>query len=201
MARYTGPKQKKARRFKEPIFGPSKALERKPYGPGQHGRSRFAKKSEYSVQLEQKQKAKYTYGLLEKQFRRVFEKANSKTGVTGDNLLRFLESRLDNTVFRMGFAATRRQARQLVSHRHVVVNGILVNIPSYEVKPGDIISIRPKSKNLSVITESLENSSRKKFKWLEVDKKLLTGKFLSYPEIEEIPENINVQLIVELYSK
>jgi small subunit ribosomal protein S4 len=201
MARYTGPKQKKARRFKEPIFGPSKALERKPYGPGQHGRSRFAKKSEYSVQLEQKQKAKYTYGLLERQFRRIFEKANSKTGVTGDNLLRFLESRLDNTVYRMGFAATRRQARQLVSHRHVVVNGIIVNIPSYEVKPGDIISIRPKSKNLSVIAESLDNSSRKKYKWLEVDKKLLTGKFLSYPETEEIPENINVQLIVELYSK
>lgn len=201
MARYTGPKQKKARRFKEPIFGPSKALERKPYGPGQHGRSRFTKKSEYSVQLEQKQKAKYTYGLLERQFRRVLEKANSKAGVTGDNLLRFLEARLDNTVYRMGFAATRRQARQLVSHRHVVVNGIVVNIPSYEVKPGDIISIRPKSKNLSVITESLESSSRKKYKWLEVDKKLLTGKFLAFPEIDEIPENINVQLIVELYSK
>jgi small subunit ribosomal protein S4 len=201
MARYTGPKQKKARRFKEPIFGPSKALERKPYGPGQHGRSRFQKKSEYSVQLEQKQKAKYTYGLLERQFRKVFEKASSKTGVTGDNLLRFLESRLDNTVYRLGFAATRRQARQLVSHRHVVVNGIVVNIPSYELKPGDIIAIRPKSKNLSLITESLDNSSRKKFKWLEVDRKLLTGKFLSLPEIEEIPENINVQLIVELYSK
>lgn len=201
MARYTGPKQKKARRFKEPIFGPSKALERKPYGPGQHGRSRFTKKSEYSVQLEQKQKAKYTYGLLERQFRKVFEKASSKTGVTGDNLLRFLESRLDNTVFRMGFAATRRQARQIVNHRHVVVNGIVVNIPSYELKPGDIIAIRPKSKNMSLINESLDNSSRKKFKWLEVDKKLMTGKFLSYPEIEEIPENINVQLIVELYSK
>jgi small subunit ribosomal protein S4 len=201
MARYTGPKQKKARRFREPIFGPSKALERKPYGPGQHGRSRFTKKSEYSVQLEQKQKAKYTYGLLERQFRRIFEKANSKAGVTGDNLLRFLESRLDNTVYRMGFAATRRQARQLVNHRHVVVNGVLVNIPSYELKPGDIITIRPKSRKIDFITESLDGSSRKRYKWLEVDKKLMTGKFLTYPETEEIPENINVQLIVELYSK
>lgn len=201
MARYTGPKQKKARRFKEPIFGPSKALERKPYGPGQHGRSRFQKKSEYSVQLEQKQKAKYTYGLLEKQFRRIFERANSKTGVTGDNLLRFLESRLDNTVFRMGFASTRRQARQLVNHRHVAVNGILVNIPSYEMRPGDVITIRPKSRKIDFVTESLDNAPKRKYKWLEVDRKLMSGKFIAYPETEEIPENINVQLIVELYSK
>lgn len=201
MARYTGPKQKKARRFREPIFGSSKALERKPYGPGQHGRSRFQKKSEYSIQLEQKQKAKYTYGLLERQFRKVFEKANSKVGVTGDNLLRFLESRLDNTVFRMGFANTRRQARQLVSHRHIAVNGELVNIPSYELRPGDIVSIRPKSRNLEVVGEAMDNAPKRKYKWLEVDKKLMSGKFLAYPETDEIPENINVQLIVELYSK
>jgi small subunit ribosomal protein S4 len=201
MARYTGPKQKKARRFREPIFGSSKALERKPYGPGQHGRSRFQKKSEYSVQLEQKQKAKYTYGLLERQFRKVFEKANSKVGVTGENLLRFLESRLDNTVFRMGFASTRRQARQLVNHRHVAVNGELVNIPSYELRPGDIITVRPKSRSLEVINEALDGAPKRKYKWLEVDRKLMSGKFLAYPEIDEIPENINVQLIVELYSK
>jgi len=201
MARYTGPKQKKARRFKEPIFGSSKALERKPYGPGQHGRSRFQKKSEYSVQLEQKQKAKYTYGLLERQFRKVFEKANSKVGVTGENLLRFLESRLDNTVFRMGFASTRRQARQVVNHRHVAVNGELVNIPSYELRPGDIITIRPKSRSLEIINEALDGAPKRKYKWLEVDRKLMSGKFLAYPEIDEIPENINVQLIVELYSK
>jgi small subunit ribosomal protein S4 len=156
MARYTGPKQKKARRFREPIFGNSKALERKPYGPGQHGRSRFSKKSEYSVQLEQKQKAKYTYGLLERQFRRIFEKASSKSGITGDNLMRYLESRLDNTVFRMGFANTRRQARQLVNHSHVAVNGELVNIPSYELRPGDIVSVRPKSRSLIIINESLD---------------------------------------------
>lgn len=201
MARYTGPKQKKARRFREPIFGSSKALERKPYGPGQHGRSRFQKKSEYSVQLEQKQKAKYTYGLLERQFRKVFEKASSKVGVTGDNLLRFLESRLDNTVFRMGFASTRRQARQLVNHRHVAVNGELVNIPSYELRPGDTITVRPKSRSLEVINEALDGAPKRKYKWLEVDRKLMSGKFLAYPEIDEIPENINVQLIVELYSK
>lgn len=201
MARYTGPKQKKARRFREPIFGPSKALERKPYGPGQHGRSRFSKKSDYSVQLEQKQKAKYTYGLLEKQFRRIYEKATSKSGVTGENLMRFLESRLDNTVFRMGFATTRRQARQLVNHRHVAVNGELVNIPSYELRPGDIITVRPKSRKMEVINDSMDNSPKKKYKWLEVDRKLMSGKFIAYPEMEEIPENINVQLIVELYSK
>src|SRR5690606_669651 len=182
MARYTGPKQKKARRFKEPIFGSSKALERKPYGPGQHGRSRFSKKSDYSVQLEQKQKAKYTYGLLEKQFRRIYEKATSKAGVTGENLMKYLESRLDNTVFRMGFASTRRQARQLVNHRHVAVNGELVNIPSYELRPGDIITVRPKSRKLELINESLDNSPKKKYKWLEVDRKLMSGKFLAYPE-------------------
>lgn len=201
MARYRGPKQKKARRFREPIFGPSKALERKPYGPGQHGRSRYSRKSEYAIQLEEKQKAKYTYGLLEKQFSNLFDKANAKDGVTGEILLQFLEARLDNTVFRLGFARTRRQARQLVSHKHIVVNGQLVNIPSYHLKPGDVVSVRPKAKDLEVINESLEYAPTKKFKWLEVDKGSMKGKFLNYPVMEEIPENINVQLIVELYSK
>ena len=201
MARYRGPKQKKARRFKEPIFGASKALERKPYGPGQHGRSRFQRKSEYAIQLEEKQKAKYTYGLLEKQFRNLYEAANAKEGVTGENLLQMLESRLDNTVFRMGFARTRRQARQLVSHKHIVVNGGTVNIPSYVVKPGDVISLRPKSRDLEVVDDSLSSAPRNKYKWVETDAKLRSGKFLYEPTLEEIPENINVQLIIELYSK
>jgi small subunit ribosomal protein S4 len=201
MARYTGPKQKKARRFKEPIFGPSKALERKPYGPGQHGRSRRMKKSEYAVQLDEKQKAKYTYGMLERQFRNLFDKANAKDGITGDNLMKFLESRLDNTLYRMGFARTRRQARQLVTHRHILVNGRVVNVPSYMVRAGDVVSVRPKSRNLDVIDESVKNTARRKFKWLEVDRKSLSGKFLHMPDVEDIPENINMQLIVELYSK
>jgi len=201
MARYRGPKQKKARRFKEPIFGASKALERKPYGPGQHGRSRFQRKSEYAIQLEEKQKAKYTYGLLEKQFRNLYEAATAKGGVTGENLLQALESRLDNTVYRLGFAKTRRQARQLVSHKHIIVNGHTVNIPSYAAKAGDIISLRPKSRNLEVVDASLTNAPRNKYKWVEVDSKQRTGKFLYAPTMEEIPENINVQLIVELYSK
>lgn len=201
MARYRGPKQKKARRFREPIFGPSKALERKPYGPGEHGRSRYSRKSEYAIQLEEKQKAKYTYGLLERQFANLFRKADSTGGVTGDILLQYLESRLDNTVYRMGFARTRRQARQLVSHKHIVVNGEVVNIPSYQLKPGDVVSVRPKSKNLEVINDSLEHAPTRRYKWTEIDKKSMTGKFLKMPEVEEIPENINVQLIVELYSK
>lgn len=201
MARYTGPKQKKSRRFKEPIFGASKALERKPYGPGQHGRSRFTKKSEYAVQLEQKQKAKYTYGLLERQFRNLFEKASAKQGVTGENLLQMLEARLDNTVFRLGFANTRRQARQMVTHRHIAVNGEVVNIPSYTLRAGDVISVRPKSRSLEMVNDSLDASGRKRYKWLEVDRKLMSGKFLTTPAMDEIPENINVQLIVELYSK
>ncbi|MBO6571650.1 30S ribosomal protein S4 [bacterium] len=201
MARYRGPKQKKARRFKEAIFGPSKALERKPYGPGQHGRSRFNRKSEYAIQLEEKQKAKYTYGLLEKQFRNLYESASAKEGVTGEILLQLLESRLDNTVFRMGFAKTRRQARQLVSHKHIVVNGGVLNIPSYAVKPNDVISLRPKSRNLEVVEDALDGASRNKYKWVETDVKSRTGKMLYVPTMEEIPENINVQLIVELYSK
>lgn len=201
MARYRGPKQKVARRFKEPIFGPSSALERKPYGPGQHGRSRFRRKSEYAIQLDEKQKAKYTYGLLEKQFRNLYEKANRQEGVTGEVFLQLLESRLDNVVFRLGFARTRRQARQLVSHKHIVVNGQVVNIPSYHVKPGDVITIRPKSRDLDLIDETLQSYSTSRYKWLETDKKTKTGKLLNLPVMEEIPENINVQLIIELYSK
>tara|TARA_R110002124_G_C8972992_1_gene515424 strand:- start:1809 stop:2414 length:606 start_codon:yes stop_codon:yes gene_type:complete len=201
MARYRGPKQKKARRFKEAIFGPSKALERKPYGPGQHGRSRFNRKSEYAIQLEEKQKAKYTYGLLEKQFRNLYETASAKDGVTGEILLQLLEGRLDNTVFRMGFAKTRRQARQLVSHKHIVVNGGVLNIPSYAVKPNDVISMRPKSRNLEVVEDALDGASKNRYKWVETDVKSRTGKMLYIPTMEEIPENINVQLIVELYSK
>ncbi|PKD42935.1 30S ribosomal protein S4 [Rhodohalobacter barkolensis] len=201
MARYRGPKQKVARRFREPIFGPSSALERKPYGPGQHGRSRYSRKSEYAIQLDEKQKAKYTYGLLEKQFRNLYEKANRQEGVTGEVLLQLLESRLDNVVFRMGFARTRRQARQLVSHKHIVVNGQVVNIPSYHVKSGDVITVRPKSRDLELINETLQSYSTSKYKWLETDKKTKTGKFLNEPVMEEIPENINVQLIIELYSK
>lgn len=201
MARYRGPKQKIARRFKEPIFGPSNALERKPYGPGQHGRSRFTRKSEYAVQLDEKQKAKYTYGLLERQFRNLYEKATRQEGVTGELLLQLLETRLDNIVYRLGFARTRRQARQLTTHRHIVVNGQILNIPSYQVKPGDVISIRPKSKDLELVNETLQSYASNKYKWLETDKKSKTGKLLHLPEIEEIPENINVQLIIELYSK
>lgn len=201
MARYRGPKQKIARRFKEPIFGASEALERKPYGPGQHGRNRFSRKSEYGVQLDEKQKAKYTYGLLEKQFRNLYKKANSKEGVTGEVFMQLLESRLDNVIYRMGFARTRRQARQLVSHKHIVVNGQVVNIPSYHLKDGDMISIRPKSRGLDVIDDSMKGTSVSRYKWLEVDKKAKTGKYLNDPLFEEIPENINVQLIIELYSK
>lgn len=200
MARYRGPKQKIARRFKEPIFGPSKALERKPHPPGQHGRNRRRKESDYSVQLKEKQKAKYTYGVLERQFRKIFDKAARKKGVTGENLLKFLESRLDNTVFRLGFARTRRQARQLVNHGHVMVNGRVLNIPSAQLRGGDIVAMRPKSRNLSLVADAMDRS-RKAFPWLEVDRKLLQGKFLDYPNREDIPENIKEQLIVELYSK
>jgi len=200
MARYRGPKQKIARRFKEPIFGPSKALERKPHPPGQHGRSRRSKESEYAVQLKEKQKAKYTYGVLERQFKNLFVKAARKKGVTGENLLKFLEARLDNTIFRLGFARTRRQARQLVNHGHVMVNGRVVNIPSAQLRSGDVVAMRPKSRSLIVVSESLDRS-RKGFPWLEVDRNLLQGKFLDYPNRDDIPENIREQLIVELYSK
>ncbi len=200
MARYRGPKQKIARRFREPIFGPSKSLERKPYAPGQHGRSRRSKESEYAVQLKEKQKAKQTYGLLERQFRNLFEKAARGKGVTGENLLRFLEARLDNTVFRLGIGSTRRQARQFVTHRHIMVNGDVVNVPSFQLRPGDIITVRPKSRQVEPIRESLRRS-RRQFPWLEIDRKEMQGKFLDYPNREDIPENIREQLIVELYSK
>jgi small subunit ribosomal protein S4 len=200
MARYTGPKQKIARRFKEPIFGPSKALERKPNPPGQHGRGRRSKESEYSVQLKEKQKAKYTYGLLERQFRKLFQKAARKKGVTGENLLKYLEARLDNTVFRLGFALTRRQARQLVNHGHIMVNGGILDIPSAQLKAGDIVTIRPKSRTIAPVQESISRS-RRNFPWLEVDRQSFQGKFLDYPNRDDIPENIREQLIVELYSK
>ena len=200
MARYRGPKQKLARRFGEPIFGPSKSLERKPYGPGQHGNNRRRKESEYSVQLKEKQKAKYTYGLLERQFRNLFKKAAAKKGVTGENLLQFLEARLDNVVFRLGFARTRRQARQLVNHGHIMVNERVSSIPSHQLRPGDIVEVRPRSKNLFVVQDAADRG-RRSFPHLEVDRNKLTGKFLDFPEREDIPENIREQLIVELYSK
>jgi small subunit ribosomal protein S4 len=200
MARYRGPKQKLARRFGEPIFGPSKSLDRKPYPPGQHGNARRRKESEYAIQLKEKQKAKYTYGLLERQFRNLFEKAARKKGVTGENLLKFLEARLDNVVFRLGFARTRRQARQLVTHGHVMVNDRVSNVPSHQLRPGDIVEVRPKSKHAGAIREATDRN-RRSFPHLEVDRDRLVGKFLDYPEREDIPENIREQLIVELYSK
>jgi small subunit ribosomal protein S4 len=197
MARYRGPKAKIARRFREPIFGPSKALERKKYGPGQHGRNRRSKQSNYAVQLNEKQKAKYTYGLLEKQFRNLFVKATRRKGVTGEIFLQLLESRLDNTVYRMGFAGTRRAARQLVGHKHITVNGEVMNVPSRLLRPGDVIEVRVKSKALEVV----KGGSRNTFPWLQVDNMALKGSFLQYPEREQIPENIKENLIVELYSK
>ncbi len=201
MARYIGPKSKIARKFNDPIFGADKYLEKKNYAPGQHGQTRRRKKqSEYGMQLQEKQKAKYTYGVLEKQFRNLFHKASRKKGITGENLLKLSEARLDNTVFRFGIAPTRAAARQLVSHRHIAVNGKVVNIPSYSLKAGEVVSVREKSKNLEVITESLA-SAHKSFSWLEWDDAKLEGKFLNYPERDEIPENIKENLIVELYSK
>lgn len=201
MARYTGPKSKIARKFRDPIFGPDKSYERKNYPPGQHGNSKRRKKtSEYAVQLMEKQKAKYTYGMFERQFRNVFEKASRKKGITGTILLQLIEARLDNVVFRMGIGPTRDGARQLVSHRHITVNGEIVNIPSYSVKPGDVVGVREKSKSLEVIANSLHGKSHS-FSWIEWDDASMTGKFLNYPEREDIPENIKEQLIVELYSK
>lgn len=200
MARYRGPKAKIARRFKEPIFGPSKALEKKNYGPGQHGNARRrGKQSEYAVQLAEKQKAKYTYGILEKQFAKTFDRAARKKGITGENLLKFLEARLDNTVFRLGIAPTRRSARQLVGHKHIRVNGVVTNIASFQVKPGDVIEVREKSKSLELVSDSLH--ARKSFSWLDWDASALKGTFLNFPDRSEIPENIKEQLIVELYSK
>ncbi len=202
MARYTGPKSKIARKFGEPIYGTDKAFERKNYPPGFHGMNKRRRKaSEYGIQLKEKQKAKYTYGVLEKQFRNLFEKASSSKGVTGEVLLQLLESRLDNVVFRMGISPTRDGARQLVSHRHITVNGDVVNIPSFSLKPGDIVGVREKSKSLVVITDSLESNRAGSSSWIEWDKNEMTGKFLNRPEREEIPEDIKEQLIVELYSK
>jgi small subunit ribosomal protein S4 len=200
MARYRGPKQKIARRFGEPIFGSSKALERKPYAPGQHGRGRRSKESEYSIQLKEKQKVKHTYGLLERQFRNLFDKASRRKGVTGENLLKFLESRLDNTVYRMGFARTRRQARQLVTHGHVLVNDHVLDIPSAQLKAGDIVAIRPASRGMEAVRDAVSRA-RRPLPWLELDRAQLRGKFLDMPAREDIPENFREQLIVELYSK
>jgi small subunit ribosomal protein S4 len=201
MARYTGPKAKIARKFNEPILGPSKALQKKSYPPGMHGRGRKRKQSEYAVQLTEKQKAKYTYGVLERQFENLFHKAARREGMTGTNLLILLEARLDNTVYRLGIAPTRRAARQLVLHKHIIVNGQIINIASYSLKPGDVVGVREKSKTLETITDSLSGKSTKKYTWLEWDNQSLAGKFVSYPEREQITENIQEQLIVELYSK
>lgn len=201
MARYTGPKSRIARKFGEPIFGPDKVLSKKNYPPGQHGNGRKKKTSEYGIQLREKQKAKYTYGVLEKQFRNLFEKAASARGITGEVLLQFLESRLDNVVFRLGIAPTRAAARQLVSHRHILVDGKIVNIPSYSVKPGQIIAVREKSKSLEVIDNALSGFNHSKYPWIEWDNASKSGKYLHLPERADIPENIKEQLIVELYSK
>ncbi len=201
MARYTGPTTKIARKFGEPIFGADRAFEKKNYPPGQHGQmKKRRKKSEYGVQLLEKQKAKYTYGLLERQFLNTFKKAVRKKGITGEILLQLLEARLDNVVYRLGIAPTRRAARQFVSHRHITVNDRVVNIPSYTLKPGDVVGVREKSKSLEVILDSLASRSSN-YSWLEWDQDLKKGKFMNMPEREEIPETIKEQLIVELYSK
>lgn len=201
MARYTGPRAKIGRRYGEAILGAGKYVQKKNYPPGQHGRNRRRKQSEYAIQLAAKQKAKYIYGLNERQFRNLFEKANRKQGVTGELLLQFLEARLDNVVYRLGIAPTRRAARQLVLHKHILVNGEVVNIPSYTLKVGDQVAVREKSKSLELITESLRRSSVSRYNWLEWDDHSMTGKFMYLPPREEIPENIQEQLIVELYSK
>lgn len=201
MARYTGPKSKIARRFREPIFGDDKALERRNYPPGQHGpNKRRGKQSEFAIQLAEKQKTKYIYGILERQFSKMFEKASRANGITGTNLLQLCEGRLDNTIYRLGIAPTRRGARQLVSHRHITVNGNIVNVPSYQLKKGDVVGVREKSKSLEVITNSLA-SNAKTAEWLDWNPSTMTGTFLNSPEREMISENIKEQLIVELYSK
>jgi small subunit ribosomal protein S4 len=201
MARYRGPKSKIARKFREPIFGPDAALEKKNYGPGQHGpNKRRGKQSEYSVQLSEKQKAKYTYGILEKQFSNLFKAASRKRGITGEVLLQMCESRLDNVVYRLGIAPTRDGARQLVGHKHITVNGKILNIPSYAVKEGDVVGIREKSQSLITISSSLAANATS-FDWLEWNGTQMTGRFIATPERTQIPENIKEQLIVELYSK
>ena len=201
MARYTGPKTKIARKFGEPIFGEDKVLEKRNYPPGQHGNSRRrGKQSEYAVQLKEKQKAKYTYGILERQFRNLFEKAQSTKGITGEVLLQLCESRLDNVVYRLNISPSRSGARQLVSHRHITVNGGIVNIPSYQIKEGDIIGVREKSKSLEIIDRSLA-VNKAVYEWLTWNTETLEGRFVKVPERVQIPENINEQFIVELYSK
>ena len=200
MARYTGPSTKIARKFGEPIFGADKDFEKRNFPPGQHGlASKRKKKSEYGIQLKEKQKVKYTYGLLEKQFRNLYEKASRMKGQKGENLVILLESRLDNIVYRLGIAPTRAAARQLVSHAHITLNGVVCNIPSAHVKPGDVVAVRERSKSLEVITNSVASAA--KYSWLEFDAKALTGKYINTPVRTEIPETINEQLIVELYSK
>ncbi|MEG1617900.1 MAG: 30S ribosomal protein S4 [Bacteroidales bacterium] len=201
MARYTGPRTRIARKFGEAIFGPDKVLSKKNYPPGQHGVNKRRKTSEYGIQLREKQKAKYTYGVLEKQFRNLFEKASRTKGIKGEVLLQFLEARLDNVVYRLGIAPTRAAARQLVSHKHIVVDGKVVNIPSFSVKPGQVVGVREKSKSLEVIANSLSGFNHSKYAWIEWDQASLSGKFLHLPERADIPENIKEQLIVELYSK
>ena len=200
MARYIGPSTKIARKFGEPIFGTDKDFEKRNYPPGQHGlASKRKKKSEYGIQLREKQKVKYTYGLLVRQFRNLYEKASRMKGQKGENLIILLESRLDNIVYRMGVAPTRAAARQLVSHAHITLNGTVCNIPSVIVKPGDVVAVRERSKSLEVITNSVASAA--KYSWIEFDAKTLTGKYLNTPVRTEIPENIDEQLIVELYSK
>ncbi|MFZ5971293.1 MAG: 30S ribosomal protein S4 [Bacteroidota bacterium] len=201
MARYIGPKARISRKFSEPILGESKALQKKNYAPGMHGKGKKRKQSEYAVQLAEKQKAKYIYGVLERQFANTFDKASRKKGVTGEVLLQLLESRLDNTVYRLGIAPTRRAARQLVVHKHIVVNGDVVNIPSFTLRPGDVVAVRERSKSLETITNSLSIQGAKKYNWLEWDGSEMTGKLINLPPRQDIPENINEQLIVELYSK
>lgn len=201
MARYTGPKAKISRKFGEPILGGGKAVQRKNYAPGMHGKGKKKKQSEYAVQLSEKQKAKYIYGVLERQFAKIYQEAVRRQGIKGENLLKLLETRLDNTVYRLGIAPTRRSARQLVLHKHITVNGHVVNIASYTLKPGDVVAVREKSKSLEAITNSLSAKSTKRLPWLEWDGAELSGKLINMPERELIPENINEQLIVELYSK
>ncbi|MDH5413137.1 MAG: 30S ribosomal protein S4 [Flavobacteriaceae bacterium] len=201
MARYTGPKTKIARKFGEAIFGDDKSFEKRNYPPGQHGNNRRrGKKSEYAVQLMEKQKAKYTYGILERQFRNLFERASRSKGITGEILLQLCESRLDNVVYRLGVSSSRRGARQLVSHRHITVNGSIVNIPSYSLKPGDVVAVREKSKSLIAIEDALANNSAV-YEWLNWNNDTKQGTFVTVPERIQIPENINEQFIVELYSK
>ncbi|MFC3810084.1 30S ribosomal protein S4 [Lacihabitans lacunae] len=201
MARYTGPRSKISRKFGEPVMGPSKALQKKNYPPGQHGRGRRGKKSEYALQLQEKQKMKYTYGMLERQFARIFQLASVRPGQTGENLIQLCESRLDNIVYRMGIAPTRRAARQLATHKHITVDGEIVNIPSILIKPGQTVGVREKSKALEAVITSVGANSSKKYAWIEFNNADMTGVFVNYPDRDQVPENFNDQAIVELYNK